>query len=256
MASWIKRAVVLGFVCGVGGVVGSACADNNSTIFIRQVQGPTAGQCTYTADPSALALGVGVLDVMLASQYRAALLVGNQMVQRGQPDMAKAETSRVSLTEAEVRVEDSAGNEIKSFTVPGNGFVDPGSGTTPGWGVFMTILIDPATSKVIGDTYFKDKSQRSSGVLRTVAVVKVFGQTLGGTDVESGEFRFPIEVCYGCLVSFPPERTDPTYLPTPNCQKCTDSTATEPCLFGQDAWVDCCACKGILGAAGEVLCEL
>jgi hypothetical protein len=258
MARWIRRAVVLGVVASAAGLVASACADNEQSLFIRQVQAGSSGQCAYTADPSGIALGQGVLDLMITSRYRAALLVGNQLVERGSPDQARAETSRVQMHEAEVRVELPDGTEIKSFTIPGNGFVDPSNGAQPGWGLFLTELIDWTTAKRLRELLGAEPppDQRLSTIGRVVAVVKVYGKTLGGRELETGEFRFPIEVCYGCSVSFPPDRTlQGAGLPEPNCGDCGDtSSLSAPCVPGQDEAVDCCLCKSYLGSAGG-LCE-
>lgn len=257
MASWTRRAVVLGVVVCVSGVIASACADNNQTLFIRQVQAPESGECGFSNDPQGDYYMNGVLDLMLTSQYRATLLVGNQIVPRGDSDRVRAETSRVSLDEAEVRVEYTDGTEVNSFTIPGNGFVDPSSGSEPGWGTFRTVLIDSATADGLRGALGATSTSRSSKVGRVVAVVKVFGKTLGGREVETGEFRFPIEVCYGCSVSFPASRwLDDGIHPVPNCLGCADASDVEtPCLSGQDEAVDCCLCHAVLGTAGDQLCE-
>jgi hypothetical protein len=75
--------------------------------------------------------------------------------------------------------------------------------------------------------------------------VKVFGRTLGGMSVESGEWRFPINVCYGCLVVFPPEANDPKVMPQPNCglSAVTGTSVVHPCIVGQDDTIDCRVCK-------------
>lgn len=251
-----KAARATGVICGAAVVLSSACADNNVSIFVRQVQAPASGECSYQAQPSQPAYGLGVLDVMLALQYRAALLVGNQLVPRGATDMGRAETARVAMTDAEVHVEIPGVGEITSFTVPGNGFADPSQGGEPGWGIFMTILVDTASATVLRDSVLRAAGDsRLSEFVRVVASVKVFGQTLGGQKVESGVFKFPIEVCYGCLVSFPSDANDPALAnDQPNCKKEGTSTS-QPCLVGQDAAVDCRDCKKRLGALGNVLCE-
>lgn len=256
MATWIKRASVVGALSVCGGLVVSACADNEQTIFIRQVQAPESGECTYSADQSGTFYGLGVLDLALTNQYRAGLLIGNQMVPRANPDQPRAETNRVRLTEAEVHVQLADGSEVGSFTVPGNGFVDPGTGTEPGYGLFETVLVDPGSAQALS-AKLGCAGSRLSSVGRIVAVTKVFGKTLGGKEVESSEFRFPIEVCCGCLISFPPDANDATAEKQPNCLAVSEggSTLVEPCLAGQDEPLDCRSCKSMLGAQGASLCE-
>jgi hypothetical protein len=210
----------------------------------------------YSNDPTSPAYGNGVLDLMLASEYRATLLVGNQMVPRGSSDLVRAETSRIQLNEAEVTVEFADGTTVNSFTIPGNGFVDPSTGTEPGWGTFRTVLIDSATANGLRGALGAGSGTRSTKIGRVVTVVKVFGKTLGGRNVETGEFRYPIEVCYGCSVSFPASRTlVDGVLPEPNCKGCAAATdIPELCAMGQDEPVDCCLCHQALGAENP-LCE-
>jgi hypothetical protein len=86
-----------------------------------------------------------------------------------------------------------------------------------------------------------------------VVKVRVFGTTLGGEDVESAELLFPIEVCDGCLVSFPSSDLDPAVSGT-QCKRAADmdaptSTETDsPCNLGIDFPVSCTACSNLYAA--------
>ena len=54
---------------------------------------------------------------------------------------------------------------------------------------------------------------------------KAFGMSLGGQDVESGEFQLPARICNGCLVDFS-TGNDPTSTPVqPNCLKRSTTAA-------------------------------
>ncbi len=246
MKSWTKRIVGAALMSGVLGLLVSACADNESSVFIRQVLQPTTGTCTYGADPSSMAYTEGTLDLAFRSEYTAGLLVGSQLVERGSSQQIRTETSRLRIEGSEVRIETTDGSVLKEYTVPTSGFVDPASGTTPGWGVVSSVLIDSATGDALrsSPSLVAAPGQRSTTIMRVVSVVKVFGTTLGGQKETSGEFRFPISVCYGCLVSFPPDAADST-LPLPNCMATGSTTGTsvsEPCYLGQDSAVDCRTC--------------
>ncbi|HVV49829.1 MAG TPA: hypothetical protein VHO06_09235, partial [Polyangia bacterium] len=69
--------------------------------------------------------------------------------------------------------------------------------------------------------------------------VQAIGTTVGGTDVQSDPFDFPVEICVGCLVS--------------NLQPCPYSAAPtntgNVCNVAQDDPVDCC-----LDSAGGLVC--
>lgn len=221
--------------------LGSGCADSESMIFVRQVQArlPTGSPaCVADSSPTSASLGEGFLDVAFRTQYAATLLVGNQLVPRGNSSQLRTETSRVDIEGTVVRALDDAGNLIFGpVTVPGTGFIDPASGSTPSFGLIETTLFraDPA---LINDL------ATNGGLRRVVSVVKVFGHTLGGTMVESGEWRFSISNCYKCLISFPAEASTPGS-PTRDCMNAgrTGVTVTAPCQPGQDDTMDCRVCK-------------
>lgn len=226
----------------------AGCVDNNESIFIRQVVAFPEGSCTQTSDPSALTIGKGTLDIGLKTSYEATLLVGSQLVDRGNRQQLREETSRVELEGTEVYVVD--GNGVKLFgpvTVPGSGFIDPASGTSPSYGLLSSVLlrVDDASPLNSAKTSFQPT---------VTAHVRAFGHTLGGQSVETGEYLFPISVCYRCLVTFPVDALTTTAGVT-SCGSdvSTGSTVTAPCAFGQDETVDCRVCKEHLG--GNPVCE-
>ncbi len=257
MSGQKMRAVVAGLVVSAAAITTAGCADNRSSLFIRQVQAPDEaddGTCSYTADPGVEALAVGVMDLMFTTQYRAGLLVGNQLVTRGSTEKSAAETARVELRGAEVNIETGTGEVIRSYTVEASGFADASQGGTPGWGVVQAVLVDTAAAEQIRSK-LAGGGVRSKGIARLVSVVKVFGRSLGGQDLESGEFRFPVEVCYGCLVTFPLEANDKT-LGAPNCKGGAEAEQPKTsCQVGQDGPVDCRVCKVYVGSSNEALCE-
>jgi len=235
-----KRGWVLSVM--MGGIITSiaSCSENESSIFIRQVLKPSGADCSFSAEPGGSALSTGVMDLAFTREYQAGLLLGNQLVERGSADQLRTETARFLAEGAEVELETTDGKGINSFTVPVRGFVDPSTGTEPGWGVVTATLIDSGTGQGLAAGF--PEGQRSTVEGLVVAVVKVFGHTLGGKELDSGKYRFPISICYGCLVDFPPESVDPD-LPLPNCANVSKSTGTVPCMIGQDEPVDCRLCQ-------------
>jgi hypothetical protein len=219
---------------------GPACVHDDSTIFVSDVLAPqfvTAGMaCTFTADPTQAVLGQGTFDAALALEYKAVFLVGNQLVPRGDPNQPNTETSFVSLAGAVVRIVDSTGTQLITYTQPVAGTIPPSSGTTPGYLSVGVTIIDNVTASSLG-----------VGVTdHVVSYVRFFGKTVGGESVESNEFGFPVDVCRGCLVSFPVAEDDPNQRVQPNCGlagAAASSTASSvPCFIGQDLPVDCSVC--------------
>lgn len=221
----IARIFVLGLAASSFG-----CADNNSSIFIRQVQVPDlANDCVVTADPGGLMRTQGYVDPVLqafalgaARSYTVALLVGNQLVRRGDDDTLKVETSRVQLFEAEVEVFDFQGASLNSFSQPISGFVDAASGSEPGYGLTSLTLVDGGTLAGAGNQTL-------------VARVQLFGESLGGVEVESGLWDYPVNVLAGGFGCIEPESCDDPIL--------------IGCNFGQDELPDC-RCHPNGGACG------
>jgi hypothetical protein len=203
----------------------AGCADNNSAMFVRGVLVP-AQDCTVRADPNGAMFLRGTVDLAFTDSYVGALLVGNQLVRRGSKNQLRVETSRIALKGAEVTVLDDQENELANYTVPGTGFVDPGTGEDPGYGILGATLLPPGLAGVDG---------------LFIIDVKVFGTTLGGSDLESVPLRYPIQTCTGCLISYPADADDPAQ---PGYQ-CVQGTPPESssCFTGQDQAIDCRSCQ-------------
>jgi hypothetical protein len=243
MESFTRRMLFGAMALAPALLAGPGCADNESTIFIRQVQAHVAGSCGVDNSPTSLAVLRGSLDLAFQRQYRADLLVGNQLVPRGNSSQLRTETARVEIQGTIVRAEDASGAVVWGpVTVPGAGFIDPASGSNPNYGVVDTVLLGSDLGATLVDPLMMNR-----GVVRYfTSVAKVFGRTLGGMSVETGEWRFPISVCYGCLVVFPPDATDPKINPPlPNCllSLTSGTNVVHPCIVGQDDAIDCRVCK-------------
>ena len=250
VAHWLFLAAAGSALLGSGG-----CADPESMLFIRQAQARIssgATGCTVESSPSSLFITEGTLDLAFRTEYTAALLVGNQLVARGNASQLRTETSRVEIEGAVVRLENGQNTVWGPFTVPASGFIDPATGSTPSYGLTEAILLGSSYGNDLATAPVADRYK----VRRLTSVVKVVGKTLGGTAVESGEWRFPLTVCYGCLISFPPDAND-TKLSRPNCQlpAGTGTSVAAPCALGQDDGVDCRVCKTSVRPQDMGLCE-
>lgn len=200
------------------------CADNHSMLFVRGVLAWPSGQCTVQADPSQPMRLYGVLDTLFRNDYVAPLLIGNQLTQRGSRDRLRNESSRIALRGAVVTVKTPQGQTIKSYTTDGSGFVDPGTGEDPGYGIMSAQLIPPGLALPS---------------LVTVSV-HVFGTTLGDDEIESNDLLFPITVCRGCTVSYPTEALN---IATQECTGTDKPTTPLPCFIGEDDPIDCRYCS-------------
>lgn len=226
------------------GAVAPACVENDQSIFVRAVLAPSTnrqnGTCVYTDDPQQAQLFEGTFDVGVRDNYFAIVLVGNQMLGRGDPANGRAESNRVHLNGAVVRVTEPGGNEIAEFTSLATGFADIQQNNNPDYGTMGIVGIDAPTSATL-----RGLLPNRTATKQVVLQVKAFGKTLGGIDLESGEFQFPLKVCNGCLVS---RVLDPA-LPNDACPATTGTgggggTALFPCFPGQDEATPCQLCRG------------
>src|SRR3954468_3826379 len=190
------RSILAGGLAAAGlAIFTPSCSDNNSSLFITGVLYPTPPQCALTPELTAVSLGSGILDLGFRQNYKASLLVGNQLTSRGSKQTLRTETSRVTLRGAEVHLNTSTGQELFKFSVNGSGFVDVNRGEDSAFGLFEAELIPGS----IGQQLTTTLGIPAGGTSQVIALVRVFGETLGNQELTSSELSFPITVCTGCL---------------------------------------------------------
>ncbi|HZO17069.1 MAG TPA: hypothetical protein VFB62_27520 [Polyangiaceae bacterium] len=186
------------------------CTDYSPSVFVRQAQllNPE-DDCLVENDPSSTAIYSGRYDPAIGTNgYFGALLVGNQLIPRGDEEQLKPEANRVQFYEAEVELLSQSGDSMgAAFFQTISGFADPSRGTEPGYGVAGVTLIPPGTA--------------ATGTV--VARIIVRGVTLGGEDVETAFWDFPILVA-------PMDCLEPA--------SCDDELVVQ-CVPGQDTPPDC-----------------
>jgi hypothetical protein len=225
----IGRAAILFGALGMGA---GACTDSLTGFFIQGNVALVAPACSARADATVATVGTGRLDVALRLDYVATLLVGSQLAPRADKANLRSETMITNITGAEVQLYTDTGELDTEFTVPASGIIPPSGSADPGFGIIEATLIPAATGLALAN----ELTSRSE-VRTRVAQVKVFGETLGGEDVESAEFPYVIRVCEGCMIEFPPADLDGNR----NCVG-VDTNPEPPCHVGQDDLIPCTAC--------------
>ena len=234
------------FTCALGmttlcALAAPGCADNDSMLFVEGVLAVEATDCVAKAESGALMRAAGTLDLSLRKGYRAAFLVGSQLTQRGSREQLRTETARLVLKGADITLQDAYARDLalggnpNPFSTIGSGFVNPAGGTDPGLGV---IFVD-----VIPATLVDSVAAAVQGSGLVLAKVKVFGETLGGQKIESGEYLYPIQICSGCLVSYPTS-TNTGQIGSFTCTAPAQATTSSVCALGQDQVVPCTECAG------------
>jgi hypothetical protein len=243
---YLKSTVVFAVA---GAAIAPGCAKNDESIYIAGVLAPastrTNGACSYSNDPTQARLFTSLLDVGVRDDYIAVILVANQMIPRGDPLAPRAESNRIHIDGAVIRVTDLNGNDlVPSYTTYSTGAVaDPQNNNTPGFLSVGVPIIDGNTVN-----HFKTIIPQDRKTTQQVLVqIRAFGKTLGGVDVESGEYQHVMNICNGCIVNFP-KGSSTTAPPMPaDCKVPFDPTAAAgaqlPCFTGQDEPVNCQLCS-------------
>jgi hypothetical protein len=227
---WVSKTTAALFLATSAAGLATGCVDNESSLFIVGAFNLSATDCLAKPDSDAELLFGGTIDLAFTSTYQAALLLGNQLTEQGSREKLRTETSRMRIQGADVTLFRPDGSEV-SFTTSASGFAHNADGTDPGYAAVSAQLVrdgdlPPGTADGIA-----------------IARVRVFGETLGGQEVESGDFDFPIDVCHGCLVFFPAEAI--VFVDgEPECSATAEvDQESTVCYFGQDVPFPCTVCS-------------
>ncbi len=240
----ISKTMTMVALLASAGLSTAGCADNESSLFVIGVYALGRTQCVAEPTSSAVLLPSGTLDRTLANGYNAALLVGSHLTQRGSRENLRTETSRLAIEGAHITLYATTGAEVVRPDAAATGLVNPATGTDPGLATVFAQLIRPADLAALGPPG------------QAIARIRIFGTTLGGQEIESGDYDFPIQVCDGCLISYPAEAADPTaggdvYLCSFDVD--TETQTTEICYPGQDDLIPCTACAAFNTACRDPL---
>ncbi len=180
MNRWMTRICGAGLLAGMSLGVGS-CAHNDDMLVIIGAMYAQAPDCSYLPSATAQLLLSGIVDVGFGPNYTAVLMVSNQLASRGSKARLRAETSNVTVDNAEVRLLRNGTEELRYFSVPASGYIAVGTGEDSGYGA-ISINVLPGSVPVPSDTGY------------IIAEIRLQGTTLGGASVESNLFRFEIFV--------------------------------------------------------------
>jgi hypothetical protein len=230
LAAFALAAVIAAAAAGCGGPTGQ--------FFVVHNQVPETG-CVIPASKDAPYQGDGVLDVRVPSAHSDTAYFLFPLLENDLPadDPGGVEPNRIALSGFEIDLTfvdgsptaaaffaglaaDPTTSALLHYQTPWSGSVDPAGGTTS----TTAGVIPTETARRLRDGgVLADQS-----VARVTANVRAFGDTLSGR-VTSDVFKFPIEICDGCLIN------SITTCPAP-----APVLQGGICNPGQDSPVDCC----------------
>jgi hypothetical protein len=180
------QSLVLVLAC----LAASGCTHQNSTIFISQIDAPalTNEVCTTSSTPLVNPRWSPDQGFSYVAYFRVTNLI------RSNAGDLSNDSSFVLLEEIEVALEDADGNTIdvggiNPYTVPVSGPLIPSatSGSSGSSADFFSIVIPSSYGPAI---------EAFEGAY-VVAHIRAFGRTVGGHDVESPTFTWPILIQSG-----------------------------------------------------------
>lgn len=208
------------------------CAPGNPGLYIGNVISPN-DQCEYSASNAAFLQGT--LDVSVPGNvYTAGLVFNNQLLNLAQSGSSgypvMANPNIIQITAVEVELRDLGGVPLalsggNPYTSPAGAVSVPsGDGMTPGTAIGAVIVI-PAV-------YVGELAALAGSNGTIVAVLRAIGTTLGGAELVSPEFGFPINLCNGCLWACAVDE-DGVPVCSPSCTPGQDSAHLE-CVSATD----------------------
>jgi hypothetical protein len=237
----ISSRVLVGTLALVLVGMGTGCVDNGKSLVIAFNVAPD-DSCKFTVQTGTqyIYYPSGELDVKASLVYWLTPQIENYLPSNLNTSEKDLNTMSVQVERAEVRYTWLVGRSIiesypdliaiesqDPFIAPISGVVSAADDTGEP-GKMLTSI--PLLSAQAGDSISQLGASDLFDDLYNVVLgarVRVYGHTLGGTPVRSGEFVYPLYFCSGCTVGY----------------MCCAGTATETlaifCIAGQDSHLPC-----------------
>lgn len=250
----------------------SGCQDREVSMSILSVQPFDQETCEPVTD--GLFQTSGTIDMAIRDTYVAILSVESNLIDVPQAKQFATTDARLSTNAILLRsatIEFSTLDQLSAQIPPKRNI--PLSGTlAEGEQLLLSSveLLDANTvSQIRNSQEFISTSQGEAKPVRTsvtlLARIRLSGETQDGREVESNEFLYPIEVCNGCRITYPPamvvQRGGALSCPTPVIEGDDGGAdaANEICVSGMgmdSMFVDCQMCQGIaVDSFARQLCQ-
>jgi len=250
----------------------AGCVEEEASVLVVGNESP-AGTCELTGSTDGPFLSRGVMDISLTKRYVMAPVLLNQL---GNSQMVRLMTigtdPMLNATQIEGNTLILEGANVTFTTnvpaldaalqadlfIPVGGTVFPSSSTAIG----LEVISESLGRQIEATGLFGNR-----GTLVTILVNVTFtGRSTAGRDITSTEFSFPLDICSGCLLIYPPGTLFPDDDGSQTCDVTKDPNATgtnastifdEVCTYGQDEVVDCRLCRSAVGdpTNADTICD-
>jgi hypothetical protein len=214
------------------------CEENRQSFYIWFHQAPTKyPECLVKPDKSGAFISVGILDIALTSGYWFSPLMENQLMPSSDTKNVRIERHGIQVEGAWVSIhEEFATGKLLAdkFFYPTTTFIPAGD---QAFGTCHVNIIREDIAEKIKEEIREGEETRK----RVVVGIKMVGITTGGREIETPEYFYPVEICYGCLVYFP-NGVDSNEIEGPDCAGTPIEKPKIPCRYGQNEMVACNIC--------------
>ncbi len=246
------------------------CQDREIAMSILNVRPFDSMQCIPVEDAELFQTS-GTIDMAVRNTYFAALNVESNLVDIPTTKGFQITDNRISTNAILLRsatIEFSTLDQLSAQIPPKRSI--PLSGTLDeGMNMVLTgvELLDANTlAQIRNSQEFISTAQGEAKPVRTsitlLARIRLSGETIDGREAESNEFLYPIEVCNGCRIAYPPEMVTQRggFLTCPPPSADEDDEGNEmvcAAALGMDSqFVDCRTCQGIaVDSFARQLCQ-
>lgn len=211
------------------GALASGCVSNDADSGMRILFNAAAGDACLVDGSTDTFIGSGTIDSASGIGYVFTPVVINDIVTL-EGELTGPKTIYIEGANVDIAFYDSDTfsasdfqGSLLSFAVPTSGSIGPNGGRSG----FAFEIVPPELLAAMHPTIV----ELPSGVTTLDVRVQMFG-TRGGGEITSQTFRYPVQVCAGCLV----EDVGACALLDPSFEAATGGT----CNPAQDAILECC----------------
>jgi len=177
----------------------TGCVDSGEVLFIIQNQVPTRGEngCVIPAARGTEFRGRGVVDTQGLFGYQVYPVAESRAEVVNGDSIARTVTVRGAEVSLEFQddlfppeaLAEMKTNGLTEFTQRFSGSIDP----TGGQATFTVNVLSPVLLQKLGGLVSGDT------ITYAIATIRIVG-TMGGGNIKSDPFEFPIDICNGCLI--------------------------------------------------------
>jgi hypothetical protein len=248
------------------------CQDREVAMSIVSVKPYDKQTCKIITDEELFQVN-GVVDLAMRQNYTANLRIKNNLINVPEAKGLAESDARLSVNAIALR---SAVIEYSTLDQLSTGIptkrVQPLSGTISEdssltLGNFELFSPDVLQQIRNAEEFFSNDNgevRPSRTSVTILARIRLKGQTIDGRDAESNEFLYPVEVCNGCRVIYPPEMlvqrggqlACPPRMIVDDDESSGQEKVCEAILGTDDSFVDCQTCQGLaVNSFARQLCQ-